>query len=430
MIKRLLTIAAALSFALAAAAQNYEVLDLVRSDYRRAAGIEGPYIFETQPLTSSPKGYKPFYISHYGRHGSRYSWTTKTYSTLLTALSDARAEDNLTAFGEDFLKRLEDFYIIPFENTGDLVPLGCEQHERIAKEMYEAFPKVFKGSRKVYARASTTSRCVLSMGAFCTSLQKQNPRLSISFESNHMGMCQLVPTSAPSAYKRTFKGKDYPEIESLSSFYHRVVDYQKILGKFFKDPTFLKKYDGGQTFFIEKLYYFIGSYPNYSDPALFSDLLTPEEYSSLWEAANYSLFQSNKTGRFNMIPLLEDIVSKADDAIDGNEIAADLRFGHDFIMEAFCCLVNADGYGTVPEKSDDVKYWFQSYRIPMAATIMFVLYRSSRNPDDILFKFLWNGKETRLPDLEAVEGPYYKWSDFRAFAEKIMQDHPEIPKQD
>lgn len=27
---------------------------------------------EIKPETPSPKGYKPFYISHFGRHGSRY----------------------------------------------------------------------------------------------------------------------------------------------------------------------------------------------------------------------------------------------------------------------------------------------------------------------------------------------------------------------
>ena len=426
---RILLTAAAILLTISAAAQNYNVLDEVRSDARKAAGIEGQYIFETKDLTPSPKGYKPFYISHYGRHGSRYSWTTKTYTTILTALTDAKKADNLTEYGKDFLARFEEFYKIPLENTGDLVPLGCEQHERIAKQMYEAFPNVFKGACKVDARSSTTSRCVLSMAAFCTSLQKQNPRISISLGSNHMGMLQLVPTSGPASYKRTFKGEEYPETESLSSFCHRVVDYQAIICKLFKDPSFIKNYDGGETFFMEKLYYFMGSYPNYSDPALFSDLLTPEQYTGLWEAFNYSVYQVNKKSRFNMIPLLEDFLSRADEAVNGGEVAADLRFGHDFVLEAFNCLINIDGYGTVPAKADDVKYWFQSYRVPMASTIMFVLYRSPRHPSDILFKLLWNGEEARLPDLEPVSGPYYRWSDFRSFAEKIILDHPEIPKQ-
>ena len=29
-----------------------------------------PYFFK--PIADAPKGYEPFYISHYGRHGSRY----------------------------------------------------------------------------------------------------------------------------------------------------------------------------------------------------------------------------------------------------------------------------------------------------------------------------------------------------------------------
>ena len=34
----------------------------------------------TKELTKAPKGYKPFYISHYGRHGSRYLIGTDDYN--------------------------------------------------------------------------------------------------------------------------------------------------------------------------------------------------------------------------------------------------------------------------------------------------------------------------------------------------------------
>ena len=37
-----------------------------------AAGIYVAYSVTEQPFVAPPRGYKPFYISHYGRHGSRY----------------------------------------------------------------------------------------------------------------------------------------------------------------------------------------------------------------------------------------------------------------------------------------------------------------------------------------------------------------------
>ena len=72
----------------------------------------------------------------------------------------------------------------------------------------------------------------------------------------------------------------------------------------------------------------------------------------------------------------------------------------------------------MPEKADDVKFWFQSYNIPKAANVQFVFYRAKGKP--VLFKVLWNNEEARIPALEAVSGPYYRWDDFKAFAEGII----------
>ena len=61
-------------------AQTYS--DIIR-DYRYAAsGVYHPY--HTVDLTDSPapKGFKPFYISHFGRHGSRYRALPETYTPL------------------------------------------------------------------------------------------------------------------------------------------------------------------------------------------------------------------------------------------------------------------------------------------------------------------------------------------------------------
>ena len=43
----------------------------------------------TKELTKAPKGYKPFYISHYGRHGSRYLIGTDDYNNPVDILTEA-----------------------------------------------------------------------------------------------------------------------------------------------------------------------------------------------------------------------------------------------------------------------------------------------------------------------------------------------------
>jgi hypothetical protein len=37
-----------------------------------------------------------------------------------------------------------------------------------------------------------------------------------------------------------------------------------------------------------------------------------------------------------------------------------------------------------------------------------------------------NENDATLPDLKPVEGNFYRWSDFRAFTDKIIQEHPEL----
>ena len=61
----------------------------------------------TTPLTAAPKGYEPFYMSHYGRHGSRWLIGEGDYTNPLNTLRDANAEGKLTAEGKAVLDKLE-----------------------------------------------------------------------------------------------------------------------------------------------------------------------------------------------------------------------------------------------------------------------------------------------------------------------------------
>lgn len=406
-----------------ASAQHYDVLDQVKSDPRKAAGMEGPHRFEIPAPTPAPKGYKPFYISHYGRHGSRYAWSAKPYEFLRDALKEAHDKGLLTARGEQFYSDYMDFYRIPLINTGDLVPLGWEQHQRIADWTYSSFPKVFGKGKHVDAIVSTAPRSIVSMSSFCLRLAQKNPSLVFSQSSNHTGLTVATPTSAPKELARKFKGDDISAVESVSHFNDRFIDYDGILERIFTDHSFLKNYSGGRNRFVEDLYGIIGGYHNYEDRPIFDDILTTDQYCMLWEASNYASYYVDLTARYGNIPLLEDVIAKAEAAFSDPAKAADLRFGHDYVLEAFLCLINADGCGTRPEKASDVKYWFQSYNIPMAATAMFVFYRNRKG--DILFKLLLNEVETPLPQLTPVSGPYYRWSDFTAWAKEMMAQHPE-----
>jgi len=427
MLRKLTLIAGILlSAPLALLAQQYDVIDQVKADVRKAYGMEGPHrLDEFGTMSKAPAGYKPFYISHYGRHGSRYAWNYKTYTLIHDVFEKAGEKGLLTPYGKEFARKYEDFYEVPLINAGDLVPIGYDQHLAIGTFTYEQFPEVFKGRKKVDALSSTGQRCIVSMGAFTLGLMSGNPKLVMRLQSDHVGMAIIAPPSAPKALQRHFKGEDdKPAIESSEDYARRLACYDEVLDKLFTDTAFLKDFKGGATHFIEELWELVSGYHNYESEPLFDDLLSGDQILRFWEAANYSSFYGDITARYKVIPLLEDIVDKAEASFQDPNQAAHLRFGHDYILEGLVTLLNVNALGTIPEKAEDAKYWFQNYSIPKAATLLFVFYKNKKG--DILFKLVLNENEAVLPDLTPVEGVYYRWSDFRAWTDKIRAEHPEI----
>jgi hypothetical protein len=423
--KKLLTLFAGLLSCVLLQAQQYDVVEKVKADVRKAYGMEGPHrLDEFGTLSKAPNGYKPFYISHYGRHGSRYAWNPDTYTLIRDVFKKAEEKDVLTPYGKEFAKKYMDFWEVPYINTGDLVPLGYDQHLAIGTFVYEQFPQVFKGRKKVDALSSTGQRCIVSMGAFNTGLMSGNPKLQVRMQSDHMGMGIIAPPSAPRAIRKKFKGQDEePKIESVSSFFKRTVNYDGILKKLFTDYSFLEEMENGEDF-MDELWELLSGYHNYVKEPLFDDLIPQEEIVKVWEAANYYSFYSDITARYGMIPLLKDIIEKAEASFGDPNRAAHLRFGHDYILEGLLTLLNVNNMGVIPDTPEEAKYWFQNYNIPMAGTILFAFYKNKQN--DILFKVVLNENDATLPDLQPVQGNFYRWSDFRAYTDKIIQEHPEL----
>ena len=430
--KKALTILFAVTASLTLAAQNYDVDKIVASDWHYLAGVEGPYRFDNPAPSPSPKGYTPFYISHYGRHGSRYSWTSSTYTTIKNVLDSAAKADAFNEVGKQFYKDYNDFYFTPYINEGDLTELGWQQHQRIAKEMVENFPQVFAKGGKVLAQASTSQRAIVSMAGFVSSLERNAPKIDVVGNSLHANMLFVNPPSAPRDLMEYHAGTPKFPAESGSDFKKRKyaeANSDAVLAHIFKDTKFLEEQFGerGTTNFLTNLFVFWEGYKNYCNDNRFDHLFTTEQAVKFWEYENYNSYLTHSNNRYNDIPLLRDIVDCANEAIATGNYIAHLRFGHDTVVNAIVPLLNLNGTGTTPDSADEVKLWFQNYNCPMASNLQFVLYRSKKKNADILFKVLWNGAEATIPQLTAVQGPYYKWSDFVAWAEQIYKDHPVIP---
>ena len=402
------------------------VREEVRSNWLLSSGLDCVLDWSPKASTKAPRGYEPVYVSHYGRHGSRFAYTDKAYSVLLGMLREGSKASNLTQRGNELLKDLEAFYTLGQYQVGDLTPLGWEQHRQIARTMVSSFPSAFKAGSRVDACSSPSVRSIISMNSFCTSLAKESPKTEIYAHQGQLDVQATRPNTGQNPFR--YQGPDtiFPYRETSEAFFlRRFPQYKSVLGRLFIDPD--KALDGRSAYDVFFNYYMfvagMNSLPE--DVRLNVDgLLTTEEYATLWETDNYERFREYLRYRTPCSSIVDDMLAKAEARLSEGERGADLRFGHDHVVMALLMIMDIDGFGYYPDKADDLVGWFQSFRSPMAANIQWVFYqpKCSRAKKDkpVLVKVLLNGEEARLGTLKSVEGPYYAWPDVQEYMKKRM----------
>ena len=143
---------------LAATAGAQSAYDEIKADIDKAGGVYFMYPFDTPSATPAPKGYEPFYISHYGRHGARYILSNDQYDNVAEVLRRARADGKLTARGIDACDRFLAIYPHLKGRAGDLTPKGQMQHRRLAGRMYAAYPEIFRRHPRIEAYSTVVPR--------------------------------------------------------------------------------------------------------------------------------------------------------------------------------------------------------------------------------------------------------------------------------
>ena len=139
-------------------------------------------------LTPAPAGEHPFYISHYGRHGSRFLIDESDYAKPLETLEKAEEKGKLTSKGCEVLEKVRMMSDEAMNRYGELTPLGAQQHKGIAKRMMERFPEVFADSAVINARSTIVIRCILSMENELQQMLTMNPKLKITHDASEHDM--------------------------------------------------------------------------------------------------------------------------------------------------------------------------------------------------------------------------------------------------
>lgn len=412
-------------------AQRTGVREEVLADWNKASGLDCLYDLSPKAGTAAPKGYEAIYISHYGRHGSRYAYTSKAYTVLMNMLAEARIQDNLTPYGEDLLNRLQPFWDTVQYRVGDLSPLGWEQHQAIAETMVKSFPSAFGKGSVVDACSSPAVRSVVSMSSCCGAISRLAPQASVYAHQSQTDVQATRPNSGYNPLRYSGPKDVFPYPESSEGFFlRRFPQYKDVFARLFKDPdNCLGDRNPYDVFF--NLYMFVAGMNSLPENERLDveGLLTHEEFATLWEIDNYERVREYRPYRTSCTSIVDDMLVKADERLSSGKRGADLRFGHDHVLMALLMIMDIDGFDYFPASADELVYYFQSFRSPMAANIQYVFFAPRKNgKGDILVKVLLNGEEARLGNLAPVQGPYYRWADVRDYLKqrgRLYVDRPE-----
>lgn len=406
---------------------------------QQMGGVYYAYPAPKKPVSvKAPEGYTPFYISHYGRHGSRWLPSGSRYTWVNHHFDD---ESNLTPLGKKVKGWLTQVWENAKGNGGKLTKLGEKQHRGIADRMVRNFPQIFAKGNHVQARSSVVDRCAKSMLAFTDELRQLQPSLDMDVKTDSADMAWIAYTS--------------PEVKALENRTHIVakVSPDRFLHQLFKDIT---KVDDPMKLMseihtiassIQDVGLNFKSYPRQIEKGLYG-LFTDEEFKAFYDANNLRMTICNGVYPTNeriparsAISLWENVEAEADKALASDRPSATLRFGHDTSLYRLYSLMNM--FFARPDACCDTDAKMASYKkesdamdvvVPMAANLQLVFYKKKQwdrayPESNVLVRILCNERnvgELNLnayiynDDIEDMAGNYYTWAALKNYMHEYI----------
>ena len=376
-------------------AQN--VREQLKENLFKAGSNYFAYPAPAKKLTPAPGGKKPFYLSHYARHGSRYLIKPKDYDNPYNVLLKAQQQGKLSAEGQEVLRRVGVLRDEAEGRYGDLTALGVAQHRQIAQRMYDRFPEVFCDKAVIDAKSTIVIRCIISMQSELLQLVRNNPTLRINADASQHDMYYMNLQDSALFKKR------YPK-ESMQRYQEFCKPYsidKQAMGRLFNDSVYVR--DSVDTYNLNLALFKMASSVQGTEMRhhfnLF-DLYTPDELFNNWLQANAYWYISFGNNPWN----------------GGQQPFTQRNLLRKIIVLPLTCLLGINGFDRqfTDLEELDTYGWINFEVFPMAANIQFVFYRKNAKDKDVLVKVLLNENEATLP-LPTDCAPYYHWSDFRKF---------------
>jgi hypothetical protein len=403
----------------------------IKNDFRFSGGsflnYPGP---KQHKLTPAPKGKKPFYISHYGRHGSRNITKPEVFQNLLQIMAQAEEQKALTPLGIDVMKRIMMIEADAHERMGELTAIGAQQHTDIMRRMVERFPEVFNGKVTITARSTTSIRSILSMCNAMAQLKAMRPNLVINQDASLRDMHHLFHIDTVlTARSLSEENKAY-----YDAFCQKYPTADRLITSLFSDTAFISKHVNKERI-VGNLFQLASDLQDtdISNELTLYDIFTEEELYMNWKKKNTEWylgwsFCPTNGGKmpYSQRFLLSNIIERADSCIQLAHPGANLRYGHDTALLPLICLLGVNGYdlNTTDLEQLEQRGWVDYHMIPMAGNLQIVFYRKNPADKDVLIKVLLNENEATLP-LQTDVAPYYHWNDFRNYYLQRINNYKE-----
>ena len=339
----------------------------------------------------APAGYVPFYISHYGRHGSRWLPSDERYQWVMAQFAD---RGNLTKEGRRVRSQMRKVWKNARGHGGLLTPLGARQHREIARRMVERYPEVFTDETTVSARSSVVDRCRKSMLAFTDELRRLCSPREMTVETDSAFMAYIAYTTPE---LRQLERKVFPRMKGSPD---------RFVAQLFKHPDAVVEKER----LMSELHTIASDMQDVELPVNLYAIFTDEEFADIYERNNDRMVYCNGTDVRNegipalsAVSLWQDFEQRADDAITVRQPSATLRFGHDTNLYRLLSLLQVES--SLSGKMDEI--------LPMAANLQMVFYRHPSG--DVIVRLFHNERLAAIPVPMAFEGGFYRWDDLKTF---------------
>lgn len=395
-----------------------DIRQVISACPEKAGGIYYAYDVTADSVASTPAGYQPVYISHYGRHGSRWPVNRKIYKTVGDFFQDQQLAENITTEGKKVWKMVTQCAGNAHGHLGELTGKGVGQHRAIAARLQKRYPVLFSDG-KVMARSSVEPRCIMSMMAFCDQLEETVPGLGISKNASP-GDMDFIHHNTPEARLNT--GEDAPWMWEFSDYRDSVSRCVNTAAKLFKKVPECDSLP----IFMRSLYDVAISVQDID--SLDVDLLSlfdTDELTGLWKASNYMQYVANgkspesmSSGPESVKPLLKEMIERADEMLESCIVTADLRFGHDTDLLRLISLIDVDGLGVELEYAELAAEKWRNFEIsPMGGNFQLIFYRNGEGNVVVMPRL--NEAPVKISDVPEAYPGYYDWEILRNYLSSL-----------